>query len=101
MKELSNAILWLSTYVQDRILSQKFRSKLFWQFWQKKKKKELNELSEIYGKKIANITKITNSTTTANCSKTLLQIFVAILAEICLIEIACRNLVFKSAKIAN
>ena len=50
--------------------------------------------------KIANIAKI-NSTKIANCSKTLLQIFVAILAKICLIEIACRNLVFKSAKIAK
>ena len=52
LKELSNAILWLSTYVQDRILSQTFRSKLLWQFWQKKKekKKELNELSEMYRK---------------------------------------------------
>ena len=44
--------------------------------------------------KIANIAKkITNSTRIAN--------FVAILAKICLIEIACRNLVFKSAKSAN
>ena len=51
--------------------------------------------------KIANIAKITNSTRIANCSKTLLQIFVAILAKISLIEIACRNLVFKSAKIAK
>ena len=51
--------------------------------------------------KIANIATITNSTRIANCSKTFLQIFVAILAKICLIEIACRNLVFKSAKIAK
>ena len=29
------------------------------------------------------------------------KILVAILAKICLIEIACRNLVFKSAKIAK
>ena len=49
LKELSNAILWLSTYVLDRILSQKFRGKLFWKFWQKKRK-ELNELSEMYRK---------------------------------------------------
>ena len=41
--------------------------------------------------KIVNIAKIT----------TLLQIFVAILEKIGLIEIACRNLVFKSAKIAK
>ena len=51
--------------------------------------------------KIANIAKITNSTRIANCSKTLLQIFVAILEKIGLIEIACRNLVFKSSKIAK
>ena len=51
--------------------------------------------------KIANIAKITNLTRIANCSKTLLQIFVAILEKIGLIEIACRNLVFKSAKIAK
>ena len=62
--------------------------------------KKLNELSETY-RKIANIAKITNSTRTANCSKTLLQMFVAILAKIDLIEIACKNLVFKSAKIAK
>ena len=67
----------------------------------KQKKKELNEPSEMYRKKITNIAKITNSTRIANCSKTLLQILVAILAKICLIEIACRNLVFKSAKIAK
>ena len=48
-----------------------------------------------------NIAKITNLTRIANCSKTLLQIFVAILEKIGLIEIACRNLVFKSAKIAK
>ena len=66
----------------------------------KKKKKGLNELSEMY-RKNRKYSKITNSTRIANCSKTLLQIFVAILAKICLIEIACRNLVFKSAKIAN
>ena len=36
-----------------------------------------------------------------NCSKTLLQIFVALLEKIGLIEIACRNLVCKSAKIAK
>ena len=56
--------------------------------------------------KIANIAKITNSTRIANCSKTLLQIFVAILGKICLIETACRNLrylsqLLKSAKIAK
>ena len=51
--------------------------------------------------KIANIAKITNSTRIANCRKTLLQIFVAILEKIGLIEIACRNLVFKSSKIAK
>ena len=51
--------------------------------------------------KIANIAKITNLTRIANCSKTLLQILVAILEKIGLIEIACRNLVFKSAKIAK
>ena len=62
--------------------------------------KKFNELSETY-RKIANIAKITNSTRTANCSKTLLQMFVAILAKIDLIEIACKNLVFKSAKIAK
>ena len=33
--------------------------------------------------------------------ETLLQIFVAILEKIGLIEIACRNLVFKSSKIAK
>ena len=54
-----------------------------------------------YIEKIANIAKITNSTRIANCSKTLLQIFVAILEKIGLIEIACRNLVFKSSKIAK
>ena len=74
-----------------------FGSKFFWQFWQKKKS---NELSEMY-RYIANIAKITNSSRIANCSKTLLQIFVAILEKIGLIEIACRNLVFKSAKIAK
>ena len=51
--------------------------------------------------KIANTAKITNSARIANCSKTLVQIFVAILEKISLIEIACRNLVFKSAKIAK
>ena len=91
LKELSNAILWFPTYVQDRILSQTLRSKLFWQFWQKKKYRKNRKYSK----------KITNSTRIANFSKTLLQIFVAILAKICLIEIACRNLVFKSAKIAK
>ena len=45
--------------------------------------------------------KITNSTRLANCGKTLLQMFVAILAKIDLIEIACKNLVFESAKIAK
>ena len=60
-------------------------------------KQKLNELSEMY----RNIAKITNLTRIANCSKTLLQIFVAILEKIGLIEIACRNLVFKSAKIAK
>ena len=45
--------------------------------------------------------KITNSTRLANCSKTLLQMFVAILAKIDLIEIACKNLVSESAKIAK
>ena len=50
---------------------------------------------------IEKIAKITNSTRIANCSKTLLQIFVAILEKIGLIEIACRNLVFKSTKIAK
>ena len=50
---------------------------------------------------IANIATITTSTRIANCRKTFLQIFVAVLAKICLIEIACRNLVFKSAKIAK
>ena len=54
-----------------------------------------------YIEKIANIAKITNSTRIANCRKTLLQIFVAILEKIGLIEIACRNLVFKSSKIAK
>ena len=63
-------------------------------------KKKLNELSEMY-RKIANIAKITNSIRVANCSKTLLQIFVTILEKIGLIEIACRNLVFKSSKIAK
>ena len=47
--------------------------------------------------KIANTAKITNSTRIENCSKTLVQIFVAILEKISLIEIACRNL----AKIAK
>ena len=51
--------------------------------------------------KIANIAKITNSTRIANCRKTLLQIFVAILEKIGLIEIAWRNLVFESSKIAK
>ena len=60
-------------------------------------KQKLNKLSEMY----RNIAKITNLTRIANCSKTLLQIFVAILEKIGLIEIACRNLVFKSAKIAK
>ena len=46
--------------------------------------------------KIANIAKITNSTRIANCSKTLLRIFVAILEKIGSIEIACIKLVFKS-----
>ena len=55
----------------------------------------------MYKKNIANIAKITNSTRIANCSKTLLQMFVAILANIDLIEIACKNLVFESAKIAK
>ena len=54
-----------------------------------------------YTEKIANIAKITNSTRIANCSKTLHQIFVAILEKIGLIEIACRNLLFKSSKIAK
>ena len=54
-----------------------------------------------YIEKIANIAKITNSTRIANCRKTLLQMFVAILAKIDLIEIACKNLVFESAKIAK
>ena len=51
--------------------------------------------------KIANIARITNLTRIANCSKTLLLMFVAILAKIHLIEIAGKNLVFKSAKIAK
>ena len=51
--------------------------------------------------KIANIAKITNITRIPNCSKALLQILVTILEKIGLIEIACRNLVFKSAKIAK
>ena len=51
--------------------------------------------------KIENIAKITNSTRIANCSKTLLRIFVAILEKIGSIEIACIKLVFKSAKIAK
>ena len=45
----------------------------------------------MYKKKIANIAKITNSTRIAHCSKTLLQMFAAILANIDLIEIACKN----------
>ena len=52
-------------------------------------------------RKIANIAKITNSTRLANCSKALLQMFVAILAKIDLTEIACKNLVFESAKMAK
>ena len=44
-------------------------------------KKRLKELSEMY-RKIATIAKITNSTRIANCSKTLLPLFVAILAKI-------------------
>ena len=63
-------------------------------------KKKLNELSEMY-RNIANMAKITNSSRIANCSKTLLQIFVPILEKIGLTEIACRNLVFKSSKIAK
>ena len=50
---------------------------------------------------VEKIAKITNSTRIANCSKTLLQILVAILEKMGSIEIACRNLVFKSSKIAK
>ena len=52
-------------------------------------------------RKIATIAKITNSTRIANCSKTLLLMFVAILAKIHLIEIAGKNLVFKRAVSRN
>ena len=65
---------------------------MFWQFWQKK----LNELSEVYGKNGKY-----SKTRIANCSKTLLQMFIAILAKIDSIGIACKNLVFESAKIAR
>ena len=44
---------------------------------------------------------IANSTRTANCSKTLLLMFVAILAKIYLIGIAGKNLVFKRAVSRN
>ena len=73
---------------QDWILSQKFGSKLFWQFWQKKNKTNCQKC-------------IANSTRTANCSKTLLLMFVAILAKIHLIGIAGKNLVFKRAVSRN
>ena len=56
LKELCNAILCLSTYVQDWTLSPNFGSKLFWQFWQKN---WMNCQKCI--EKIANIAKITNS----------------------------------------
>ena len=58
-----------------------------------------------FGKKKKNKTNcqkcIANSTRTANCSKTLLLMFVAILAKIYLIGIAGKNLVFKRAVSRN
>ena len=65
-------------------------------------KKKLNELSEMYRKnsKYSKNNKFSKDCK-LNCSKTLLQIFVAVLEKIGLIEIACRNLVCKSAKIAK
>ena len=58
-----------------------------------------------FGKKKNNKTNcqkcIANSTRTANCSKTLLLMFVAILAKIYLIGIAGKNLVFKRAVSRN